>query len=58
MLAEWGEMPDRGAVVAAGFDGECVECGEDIEAGQDILYDSDEDGWAHAECVLQDGMLD
>jgi hypothetical protein len=48
MLANWDEMPERGAIVVAAFEGECVDCGEDIEPGQDIRYDSDEDGWAHA----------
>jgi hypothetical protein len=48
MLANWDEMPERGAIVEAAFEGECVDCGEDINPGDSIRYDSDEDGWAHA----------
>lgn len=36
----------------AKYDGTCVECGEDIFAGEtEISMDPDDGAWVHAECV-------
>lgn len=42
--------PWRGAVVAK-YDGECVECQEEVRAGVDLLVFTSASGWVHKDCA-------
>lgn len=38
--------------ILAQYDGWCPECGEQIEAGVDMIVCDDDDGqWVHADCA-------
>lgn len=40
-----------GPQTIAKYDGECIECFEEIRAGVDVLVFSPWSGWVHRECL-------